>query len=303
MTEHFVTLFDKNFLPLGLNLYDSLEKNLSDFKLWVLCVDKETELNLKKINKPSLQTISIEEYETDVLKSVKKKRSIGEYCWTLTPLAPKKVFDIDKSIKRVTYLDADMFFFNNIDLILQEFDKSGKSILITEHDFDLDHAYKEKISGKYDVIISIGTLEHMDKPYTMLKKFKTHLRPRGKIILTSPNWTNPRGFILMTLGTLFDAPITLADLHYLTPVDFIKWADRLELKLDWKTIEHSWGNGDKLIADLKQRLPKIFKDMKINVKQQKIDLFLKWINQRVLPIIQSSEENGAIGIYVLSKRK
>ena len=161
----------------------------------------------------------------------------------------------------------------------------------------------EKISGKYDVIISIGTLEHMDKPYTMLKKFKTHLRPRGKIILTSPNWTNPRGFILMTLGTLFDAPITLADLHYLTPVDFIKWADQLELKLNWKTIEHSWGGGDKLIADLKQRLPKIFKDMKINVKQQKIDLFLKWINQRVLPIIQSSEENGAIGIYVLSKRK
>ena len=129
------------------------------------------------------------------------------------------------------------------------------------------------------------------------------MTPKGKMILTSPNWTNPRGFILMTLGTLFDAPITLADLHYLTPVDFIKWADRLELKLDWKTIEHSWGNGEKLISDLKERLPKIFNDMKIKGKQDKIDLFLKWINQRVLPIIQSSEVDGAIGIYVLSKRK
>ncbi|AJA92882.1 hypothetical protein A7X95_06040 [Candidatus Nitrosopelagicus brevis] len=161
----------------------------------------------------------------------------------------------------------------------------------------------KKISGKYDVIISIGTLEHMDQPYTMLKKFKSHLKPRGKIILTSPNWANPRGFILMTLWALFDAPITLADLHYLTPVDFIKWAEQLELKLNWKTIEHSWGGGDKLIADLKQRLPKVFKDMKMNVKQQKIDLFLKWINQRVVPITQLSEEGGAIGIYVLSKRK
>ena len=28
----------------------------------------------------------------------------------------------------------------------------------------------KKISGKYDVIISIGTLEHMDQPYKMLKK-------------------------------------------------------------------------------------------------------------------------------------
>ena len=50
-------------------------------------------------------------------------------------------------------------------------------------------------------------------------------------------------------------------------------------------------------------LPKIFNDMKIKGKQDKIDLFLKWINQRVLPIIQSSEVDGAIGIYVLSKRK
>ena len=161
----------------------------------------------------------------------------------------------------------------------------------------------KKISGKYDVIVSIGTLEHMDKPYVMLKKFKNHLNPNGKIIITSPNWTNVRGLILMTLRLLFDAPITLADLHYLTPVDFSKWAKKLHMKLNWKTIEHSWGNGDKLIFDLKQRLPKIFGDMKIGVKQERISLFLKWIDQKVLPIIHSTEENGAVGIYVFSKRK
>ena len=137
----------------------------------------------------------------------------------------------------------------------------------------------------------------------MLKKFKNHLEPKGKIILTSPNWTNARGFILMTLQMLFDAPITLADLHYFTPVDFMRWAKKLELKLSWKTIEYSWGNGDKMIDDLKNRLPKIFKDVKLGVKQKNINLFLKWINQKVVPVIQSSEENGAIGIYVLSKKK
>ena len=160
----------------------------------------------------------------------------------------------------------------------------------------------KKISGKYDIIISIGTLEHMDQPYKMLKKFTNHLKPKGKIILTSPNWTNTRGFILMTLQTLFDAPITLADLHYLTPIDFMKWADKLELKLSWKTIEHSWSDGDKLIIDLKQRLPKIFKDMKLRNKQKKINEFLKWINHKALPIVESSKGNGAIGIYVLSKK-
>lgn len=161
----------------------------------------------------------------------------------------------------------------------------------------------KKISGRYDVIVSIGTLEHMDKPYLMLKKFKNHLNSNGKIIITSPNWTNARGLILMTLRLLFDAPITLADLHYLTPIDFIKWSKKLDMRLTWKTIEHSWGNKDKLIVDLKQRLPEIFRDMKLNVKQERINSFLKWINEKVLPIIQMTKENGAVGIYVLSRKK
>ena len=32
-----------------------------------------------------------------------------------------------------------------------------------------------KILGKYDIIISVGTLEHMDSPYFMLKKLKNNL--------------------------------------------------------------------------------------------------------------------------------
>ena len=54
------------------------------------------------------------------------------------------------------------------------------------------------VKGKYDVIVSIGTLEHMDKPFNMLKNLKKHLNKNGKIIVTTPNWTNPRGYILMT---------------------------------------------------------------------------------------------------------
>ncbi len=67
--------------------------------------------------------------------------------------------------------------------------------------------------GKYDVVVAIGTLEHMDEPYEMLKRFKRRLNKGGAIIITCPNWTNPRGYVLQTLLRLFDAPITLADLH------------------------------------------------------------------------------------------
>jgi len=251
------------------------------------------------------ENIKLKKIYNSTFQKKKRVRETGEFKEVLKMIkwSGKNVLDVGCGTGELAFLIAKKgAFVKGIDYSEKGINVAKKKYKHSKLSYELVDVSK-KISGKYDVIISIGTLEHMDKPYTMLKKFKKHLKPKGKIIITSPNWTNPRGFILMTLWTLFDAPITLADLHYLTPVDFIKWAYRLEMKLNWKTIEHSWGGGDKLIADLKHRLPKVFKDMKMNVKQQKIDLFLKWINQRVLPIIQSSEESGAIGIYVLSKKK
>lgn len=151
MTENFVTIFNKDFLPQGLNLYDSLNENSKNFFLWVLCVDKETEIVLKSLNKSNLKVISIDDYENDLLRNIKRNRTIAEYCWTLTPLAPKIVFKKDENVQRVTYIDADMFFFNSTKIVFEEFENSKKSIMITEHDFDEDHYHKEKKSGKYIV--------------------------------------------------------------------------------------------------------------------------------------------------------
>ena len=161
----------------------------------------------------------------------------------------------------------------------------------------------KKILGKYDVIISVGTLEHMDNPYFMLKKLKNNLKPKGKIIITSPNWANLRGFILMTLHFLLEAPITLADLHYLTPIDFMNWSKKLKLNLTWKTIEYSWGSEKKLIQDLNERLPKIFQDAGLQIGKKNIKNLLNWLNYKVTPLENSSDVRGAIGLYVFSNRK
>ena len=133
------------------------------------------------------------------------------------------------------------------------------------------------VKGKYDVIVSIGTLEHMDKPFNMLKNLKKHLNKNGKIIVTTPNWTNPRGYILMTLWFLFNAPITLADLHYLTPNDHLNMAKKLNMKIKWRTIEQSWGNGDVMIKDFQRRIPNVMRDMGIKIEQKQIKQFLKWL--------------------------
>ena len=163
---------------------------------------------------------------------------------------------------------------------------------------DTAHLY-----GKYDVITSIGTLEHMDDPLKVLKLFKKHLTVNGHIIITSPNWTNPRGYILMTLWYLFKAPITLADLHYLTPINFINWAKKLNLSLKWRTFDKSWAHGDILIEDLSRRLPNVLADTKLPRNVKNINNFMKWIKENIVSFNNSLAHSGATGIYIFSSPK
>jgi len=155
----------------------------------------------------------------------------------------------------------------------------------------------EEIDSTYDVFMSFGTLEHMDDPLATLRQWKAMLRPEGSLILTCPNWTNPRGYILQTLWRLFDAPITLADIHYLTPLDFINWSSELDMELDWCTVDYEWGGGEKMVKDLERRLPNIAKDAGWNISKEKLDSFLQWLNSKSVPFKGDRKHEGAVGVY------
>ena len=193
--------------------------------------------------------------------------------------------------------------------IVTGIDFSSEAIKIAKEKYSHKNLNFKKIdaekglSGNYDVIVSLGTLEHTTKPFQMLKIFKKHLKPNGKIIITSPNWTNPRGYLLMTLYYLFDAPITLADLHYLTPIDFMNWAQKLDMNLKWRTINKSWAHGDILLKDLKRRLPNVISDAHLPVKKKQINQLIKWLDNKVLPLDNSLYHSGATGLYVFKKKK
>ena len=156
------------------------------------------------------------------------------------------------------------------------------------------------LDSKYDIIVSLGTLEHMDNPLKILRIFKKHLKKNGKIVITSPNWTNPRGYFLMMLFNLFDAPITLADLHYLTPVDFLNWAKKLNMKLKWETIDKSWAHGEILIKDFERRIPNVLRDAGLPNDKQKIKKFITWIKKNDLVFDNSLPHSGANGLYIFS---
>ena len=151
--EHFVTLFDGNFLPMGMCLHASLLEHGVPFHLWILCMDELAEQNLRRLDLPHVSLIPLHEVEDGRLLEVKPTRSRGEYCWTLTSFTPQFVFDRDPRVKRVTYLDADLFFFASPKLLLDEFENSGKHVLITEHAYDprYERFGRAKRSGRFCV--------------------------------------------------------------------------------------------------------------------------------------------------------
>jgi hypothetical protein len=148
--EHYVTLFDSLFLPQGLALHISMERHIKDYTLWVLCVDDPVHEVLTKLNLPNVRLLQLSKLETTELLSVKPTRSKGEYCWTLTPFAPRFVFEADSALKRVTYIDADLWFRKNPAPIFREFDVSGKHVLITDHAYAPEYD-QSATSGQYCV--------------------------------------------------------------------------------------------------------------------------------------------------------
>lgn len=133
--EHYITLFDSTFLPQGLALHQSMQRHVGTYTLWILCMDTEAYKVLKTLDLPNVRLLLAESLETSELKSVKPDRSRGEYCWTMTPFAPRFVFESDPSVERVTYLDADLWFCKSPQPIFDEFNASGKCVLITEHGY------------------------------------------------------------------------------------------------------------------------------------------------------------------------
>jgi hypothetical protein len=151
MTLHFATFFDKNYIPKGLILLESLEKHTLDFRLHVLCLDTETKTFLDALQNIHLLTFVLSEVENyyPELAEAKSNRSKVEYYFTLSPFLPDYILTKTPEIEFVTTLDADIMFFSDPrKLFAQEF--VGKSILISPHRFTNVLKYKE-MYGKYNV--------------------------------------------------------------------------------------------------------------------------------------------------------
>jgi hypothetical protein len=148
--EHFVTLFDSGFLPQALALHASMARNIPEFHLWMLCVDDEAYEVLRRLSPRRCTPLKLSQLETPALLTAKLQRSRGEYCWTLTPFAPRFVFEASEQVQRVTYIDADIWFRKDPSPIFAEFDGSAAQVLITDHGYAPEYDQSAK-SGQYCV--------------------------------------------------------------------------------------------------------------------------------------------------------
>lgn len=150
--EHYCTLFDHAYLPLGMALHRSLVCTAGDFQLWVLCMDEQVEDALRVLQLERVRLIPLRDLERrfPALADARRGRTHGEYCWTTTPFLPEMVLHLDPDASRVTYVDADLYFFGSPRSILEELDRSGAKVLITEHAYPPD-ADNTESAGRFNV--------------------------------------------------------------------------------------------------------------------------------------------------------
>lgn len=157
VTHNFCTLFDSNYLPRALVMYHSLEATGEDFKLYTVCFDDLAYQVLVELKLSNLVAIPLDDFESPQLREVKRQRTAGEYCWTCTPYVIRYALDTYQ-LPEVTYLDADLCFFGRPSLLLSEFEKSGASVLITEHRYTPRYD-QSPTSGIYCVQFMIFTAD------------------------------------------------------------------------------------------------------------------------------------------------
>lgn len=154
------TLFDSGYLDKGLVLYDSIHKVTNDFFIYVLALDEKCYSVLTALQLAKMIVIHQDDFEDKKLTEIKRNRSVNEYYWTCTPFLVDFVMKKYKEYQ-CTYIDADMFFYQDPNILLNEMTSAESTTSIIEHRFDEKKINQEmmKRSGRFCVQFNTFTQE------------------------------------------------------------------------------------------------------------------------------------------------
>ena len=123
------TVSDINYLLKGLVLYESLKKHSKDFTLHYLCIDDKSYEVLKPLECESLKVYNVDSLvQEDPLLLNLKNSEYKYFCWSLASYFSNYLLLKGNSI---TYIDSDIYFHDNIEVILNEI--GGRDVGIFRH--------------------------------------------------------------------------------------------------------------------------------------------------------------------------
>ena len=146
------TLYNSLYLDKGLVLYDSLCECAKDFKLYVLCMDEKCYEVLTDLNQEHHIPVRLGDFEKgdEELLAAKANRSMGEYCWTCSSSFIRYVLK-HYGEDSCTYIDADMYFYNDPQVLIDEMLEAKKSVMVVPHRFPEEKKELAKTVGTYCV--------------------------------------------------------------------------------------------------------------------------------------------------------
>ena len=150
--NHYCTYFNRGFLSQGLALWGSLAAHDADAVLWVLALDDFTAEVLREVGGTWMRVVPLTQLEESdpELAVARGNRTQVEYFFTLSPCWPRWVLARHPEIGRMTYVDADLFFFGSPEPIFETMDTARASVLVTAHRFP-DWLRHYERHGKFNV--------------------------------------------------------------------------------------------------------------------------------------------------------
>jgi len=139
---NFCTLFNSFYLVKGLAMQRSLLQRSPGSHLYILAMDDFTRQYLLDAELVNVTVIALKNFENEELLAVKKKRTVAEYCWTCSSSLISYCIET-YHLPSCTYVDADIYFYQDPGILLSELTQNKAQVLITEHGFDEEHKHLE----------------------------------------------------------------------------------------------------------------------------------------------------------------
>lgn len=148
--NHFCTYCDQGYAARMLCLHASLKEQGEMFRLWVLCFDAATEAIVAAVGEESLIALPLAELlaADPAYAAIRTQRSRVEFYFTASPVLVRHCLQREPLAERMTYLDADLFFFGPPSAVLAE--QGDASVGIVPHRFT-HRSRRSRRNGTYNV--------------------------------------------------------------------------------------------------------------------------------------------------------